>query len=320
MTMVQYGIHSKCNGCCKFCLIKDETVLSMDEIYGELERVKENIRFISTQGENWTNIYKDGVSLIGGELFFIEDDRYKQLLLEVIDVVIEEILNVSPDPCVRFSTVTNGCYDPEWLLYPVVDRIVDSVGSTWNVDVNFSYDLDYRFNSEKRRQRVIKTINDFHKRYDYIANIQMILTQKVIDRILYEGWRPKEFVSDLFPGNRLAFLYPHGIHRGNNFKGERELPGFFFTRDSFIKAMRILKKEDPFLFEAFLKSTRNSAIFKPTGLYFKGDTGWAEQKPIYSDGKEIVNKDCPRQHSNLYRCYSDSDKCMLCDLEAVSGR
>jgi hypothetical protein len=320
MTMVQYGIHSKCNGCCKFCLLKDETVLSMEEIYGELERVKENIKYISTLSENWTNFYKDGVSLIGGELFFIQDEKYKQLLLEVVDVVIDEVLKVSPDPNVRLSTVTNGCYDPNWLLYPVVDRVVDSVGSVSHIDVNFSYDLDYRFFSEERRLRVVETINDFHKRYDYSVNIQMILTQKVIDRILHEGWRPKKFADELFPGNNVVFLYPHGVQRGNDFKGERELPGFFFTRDSFIKAMRVLKNEDPFLFEAFLKSTRNSAIFKPTGLYFKGETGWAEQKPIYCGGKEVVNEDCPRRHSDLYKCYIDSDKCMLCDLEAISGR
>lgn len=319
MTMIQYGIHSKCNGCCKFCLIKDETVLSMDEIYGELQRVKENIKFISTQDENWTNKYKNGVSLLGGELYFIKDEKYKKLLLEVIDVVIEEVLKKSPYEHVFFSTVTNGCYDPEWLLYPVVDKIATSVGMN-HVDVNFSYDLDYRFNSEEKRQRVEKTINEFHQRYNYTTNIQMILTQNVIDRILNEGWRPKDFVAETFPGNRLAFLYPHGIHRGNDFQGERQLPGFFFTRDSFIKAMRVLKNEDPFLFEAFLKSTRNSAVYKPTGLYFKGESGWSEQKPVYSDGKEIINQDCPVKHSNLYRCYADCDKCMLCDLEAINGR
>ena len=148
----------------------------------------------------------------------------------------------------------------------------------------------------------------------------MILTQNVIDRILNEGWRPKKFVEENFPGNQLAFLYPHGIHRGNDFKGERLLPGFFFTRASFLKTMRVLQTEDPLLFEAFVKSTRNSAIYKPTGLYFKGDSGWAEQKPIYTDGKEVVNEDCPVGHSNLYHCYADSDKCMLCDLEAINGK
>lgn len=319
MTMVQYGIHSKCNGSCKFCLIEDKTVLTMEEIYTELERVKENIKFISTQEENWTNTYKDGVSLLGGELYFIQDEKYKQLLLEVIDVVVEEVLKKSPSPNVRYSTVTNGYYDPNWLLFPIVDKIVDGAGLN-HIDVNFSFDLDYRFHSDEQKRVVTQTINAFHERYSYCTGIQMILTQKVIDRILNEGWRPTEFVRENFPGNQLAFLYPHGIRRGNDFCGERMLDGFFFTRESFLKAMRVLKNEEPFVFESFVKSTRNSAVFKPTGLYFKGKTGWTEQAPIYTGGKEVVNKDCPLKHSNLYRCYLDSDKCMLCDLEAIYGR
>ena len=148
----------------------------------------------------------------------------------------------------------------------------------------------------------------------------MILTQKVIDRILNEGWRPSTFIEETLPGNRVAFLYPHGIHRGNDFAGERVLDGFFFTRSSFVKAMRILQHEEPFVFEGFVKSTRNSAVFKPTGLFFKGESGFVEQKPIYTDGKEVVNEDCPVGHSNLYHCYADSDKCMLCDLEAINAR
>ena len=319
MSMVQYGIHSKCNGSCEFCLIRDETILSMDEVYFELERVKENIRFIASQENSWTTTYSDGISLLGGELYFIKDEKYKQLFLEVIDVIIEEILKKSPNRNVKYSTVTNGFYDPNWMLFPVVDKIVDAVGKD-AIDINFSYDLDYRFHTEQQKQLVTNTINEFCERYDYCAGVQMILTQKMIDRILNEGWRPSTFLEQTTPRAQLAFLYPHNIHRGNDFKGERNLPGFFFTRSSFLKAMRILQTEEPIVFEAFVKSTRNSAVFKPTGLYFKGDTGWAEQTPIYTDGKEVVNKGCPVGHSNLYHCYADSDKCMLCDLEAINGK
>ena len=319
MSMIQYGIHSKCNGFCQFCLIKDETVLTMDEIYDELRRVKANISFIASQEKNWTNEYQHGISLLGGELYFIQDETYKKLFLEVIDAIIEEVLLKSPNKQVKFSTVTNGFYDPNWLLYPTIDKINDAVGVN-HVDVNFSFDLDYRFKDEKHKQLVIDNINDFHKRYDYSVCAQMILTQKIIDRILNEGWRPSKYTEETFPGNQISFLYPHNINRGNKFQGARNLDGFFFSRSSFIKAMRILKNEEPIVFESFVKSTRNSAVFKPTGLYYKGDSGWDEQEPIYTDGKEVVNKLCPVNHSILYNCYTDSDRCMLCDVEAISGK
>jgi len=35
------------------------------------------------------------------------------------------------------------------------------------------------------------------------------------------------------------------------------------------------------------------------------------QQPVLSDGKEEITE-CG--HSKLYRCYADSDECMLCDL------
>ena len=61
------------------------------------------------------------------------------------------------------------------------------------------------------------------------------------------------------------------------------------------------------------RSTHNSGIYKYTGLIDK-TCECIKQQPILSDGKEELTE-CG--HSILYRCYSDSDQCMLCDLEAI---
>ena len=286
----------------------------MEEIYAEIEKAKENIKYISTQEDNWTNKYSDGFSLLGGEIFFIQDEVYKQKILELIDVVIEEILKKSPNPNVRFSTVTNGFYDPEWLLFPVIDKISEAVGIQ-HVDVNFSYDLRYRFDNEEHRQRVVKTINAFHERYNYCAGIQMILTQDVINRILYDGWRPSTYAEKVFPGNRITFLYPHPIERGNGYKGAKELDGFNFTRKSFFECLAVLKEEEPVIYQSFVESTRNSAVFKYSMLFDKREKGTPDQLPRLTDGKEVLMDDCG--HSILYRCYSDSDRCMLCDINSM---
>ena len=55
-----------------------------------------------------------------------------------------------------------------------------------------------------------------------------------------------------------------------------------------------------------------SGIYKYTGMRDKGcDT---HQEPVLSDGKEELTE-CG--HSILYRCYSDSDECMLCDIKII---
>ena len=40
-----------------------------------------------------------------------------------------------------------------------------------------------------------------------------------------------------------------------------------------------------------------------------------EKLDLIHDGKEIINSVC--NHSTLYQCYADSDKCMLCDLNNI---
>lgn len=313
MAMVQLGLHSKCCNKCDFCTIEENHLDQIDDILVEIERAKENIKFINSCEENWSNKYSNGISILGGEIFFIKDERYKQAILELVDVIIEYILKPSKDPNCRFSTVTNGMYDPEWLLFPVVDKIVDAVGIQY-VDVNFSYDFKYRFHSKRSKRLCEKTINAFHKRYNYTCGVQMIVTQDVVDMYI-KGWRTTDTVNDLFPGNMITFLYPHPIHRGNNYAGVKNLDRFNFTRSSFLKFLSLLKKEEPKVFESFLHSTRNSAIFKYTMMHEKMDSGTIDQNPRLSDGKEIINDLC--NHSVLYQCYSDCDKCMLCDLEGL---
>ena len=311
MSMVQLGLHSLCCNRCDFCLIEENHLDQINDILIEIERAKENIKYIASCEDNWSNKYADGISLLGGEIFFVPDERYKQAILELVDVIIEYILKPSKNPKCRFSTVTNGIYDPEWLLFPVIDKIVDAVGLHF-VDVNFSYDFKYRFHSEETKQRCIDTINAFHNRYNYRCGIQMIITQDVVDMYL-NGWRTTDLIDSTFPGNMLTFLYPHPIHRGNNYAGTKNLERFNFTRESFLKFLTLLQQEEPRVFESFLHSTRNSAVFKYTMMHEKLAAGTIDQNPRLSDGKEIINPVC--NHSVLYQCYSDTDQCMLCDLE-----
>ena len=312
MAMCQCGIFSNCNGSCDFCLIENAKIASMETIYQQIETVSKNIDFINEQKDSWKTKFSDGISLLGGELYYITDEKYKTLFLKLIDKIIDVVLKPSTNPLVKFSTVTNGFYDPENLLFPTIDKIRDAVGLQ-HVDVNFSYDLKYRFKTREQEERVRKTINAFHDRYNYSLGIQMILTQNVIDKVLYEGWRPSRWIAENLPGNQVAFLYPHPIRRGNNFTGDKNLEGFNFTRSSFFQFLSIMRDEEPKIYEAFVSSCRNSAVYKYTMLYDKELD--EHQVPLLTNGKEILNEKCG--HSILYQCYSDTDSCMMCDLEAM---
>lgn len=297
--VLQFGVFPNCNGSCDFCLREERIPYNKEKQLWMIENIKKNITVI-----DWNDKFKFGISLLGGEIFYVTDKDVQNALLSLIDDIIEKILKVSP--VARFSTVTNGNYDPSF-LYQCIDKIVNAVGIQ-AVDVNFSYDLKYRFKNEESRLRVLKNINEFHKKYDYMVGVQMILTQYVIDLWKNGKFDVNDFIEQNIPGNMLCFLYPHKIHTG------LVLNDFQFNRKDFFKFVRYLKTRNDEIYLSFLQSTKNSAIFKYTGLKERGLLGPYEE-PKLSDGKEIINETCG--HSTLYQCYSDCNKCMLCDLQVL---
>ena len=297
--MLQYSVWANCCNACDFCLRKERIPYSKEKQLKRLDRIKKNLDYIDWQGQ-----FSSGISLLGGELYFIEDKDLQDSFLELIDLIIEKVLKASPNPDVRYSTVTNGLYNPEFLIR-VLDKIVKACG-TKAIDINFSYDLMHRYKSEEDRLRVIDNVNLIHNRYNYCIGIQMILTQNVIN-LWRNGIDIVQHIEDVMPGNQLCFLYPHPIHTG------KKLDDFFFNRSDLFAFLAWLKTNYYREYAAFMKSTLNSATYKWTGLK-DIDKESVVTQPKLTDGKEEITE-CG--HSVLYRCYADSDKCMLCDLIAL---
>lgn len=299
--MVQYGVWSDCCNNCEFCLRKNRKATSNKLKLKLIDQVIENIKIV-----DWKNQFTYGISLLGGELFYIKDQEVQDRFMVLVDEIIDRIL-IPGTKNTKFSTVTNGIYNPEF-LYRVIDRIVERVGIS-RVDVNFSYDLKYRYSSEVSRLKAFNNINNFHKRYNYCVGIQMILTQYLIDMWKSGEFDVNKFIDENFPGNRIAFLYPHPINT------KKKLNDFNFKRKDFLDFIQYLKSENYEAYLNFINSTKNSGTFKYTGLREKNKD--AHQIPILSDGKEEVSEECG--HSLLYRCYADSPKCVLCDLKLIDN-
>lgn len=307
MSMVQYSCWSNCNGSCDFCLRRERIPYDKNYMLCSLRAIRHNIDKVDWKGE-----YSDGISLLGGELYNITDTDVQDEFLRLVDDIIVKVLRVSPNKNVRYSTVTNGQYDPAF-LFRVLDKISDACG-TQAVDINFSYDLKYRYKTEDMRKLALENINKVHDRYDYRVGVQMILTQYVIDSVRNGTWSIDKFLKEDIPGNGLCFLYPHPIHTGI------KLDDFFFKREDLLNFVLYLRTYFPDIHASFLFSTQNSGIFKATGLIdkrFREDFSLADQQPRLSDGKEEINPVCG--HSTLYQCYSDSDACLLCDLQSMDA-
>ena len=157
-----------CNNC-EFCLRAEREPYSFLKQLRSIKSIRENMRYI-----DWENEFSYGVSLLGGELYYIKNPFVKSAFLDLIQDVIDLVLKKSKNPNCKYSSVTNGLYDPKF-LFQVIDMIKDQVGMD-KVDINFSYDLKHRYKNEKDRLLVLDNINRFHDRYDYGVGIQMIMT------------------------------------------------------------------------------------------------------------------------------------------------
>ena len=298
--MVQYSLWSNCCNNCKFCLIKDKDILNKQQQLQSIKDIKENINHI-----DWKDKFSDGISILGGEIYFIKDQEIQEAYLDLIDDIIEKILKVSKSPNCRYSTVTNGLYSPEF-LYKVIDKIANNV-SIKAIDMNFSYDLKYRFKNEKDASIVLKNIQDFHNKYNYKVGVQMILTQYVINMWKEGIFNVNDFIESNIKGNNLQFLYPHPIN-----PNLPPLYDFNFNRKDFLNFVADLKYTNYEVFKSFILSTMNSGTYKYNGYssfskHFKNVT---DQPKLVEERSELLN--C--KHSKLYQCYADSNKCMLCDL------
>lgn len=304
--MVQYGVWPNCCNACDFCLREERIPYPKDKQLYWLNQIIKNLDYV-----DFENKFSNGISLLGGELYYITDEDLQEKFLELIDAIIEKVLKKSPNPNCKYSTVTNGLYDPTF-LYKVIDKIKKAVGME-KVDLNFSYDLKYRFHSEDKRLLCLKNINAFHERYDYAVGVQMILTQYVINLWKDNKFDVNEFIETQIPGNKLAFLYPHPIKTG------MILDDFNFKRADLFDFLKYLKKANIEVYYSFLQSTKNSCSFKYTGLKSRDPDDEEDEcyeQPVLTDGKQILTN-CG--HSILYRCYSDCNKCLLCDLEALDN-
>lgn len=317
--MVQYSLWNNCNNKCKFCLVKDTTDFDETCMNYEVNRTIENIKYLdSLRLFEEEGTYSKGISTLGGEMFCFPNLKNK--LMELVEVI-GGVVTKSRDS--RWSFVTNGMYDPSEVLWPMIDKIKDITGTVNKVDINFSFDPigGFRYSNEERLNQALQTIRSTGDRYSYIVGTQMILTQKVIDFLISKNI--KEWYKDYFPSkySMLSLLYPHPIFRGNEYAGPMNLEGFNFTRSSLFRFLSKLDTEWPEIKINFISSVRNSAVFKHIGMLHKGtkfvgesliDVKETTQLPVLADGKELITE-CG--HSELYRCYIDSEKCMLCDLE-----
>ena len=87
MSMCQYGVWPNCCNACKFCLRKERIPISKEAMIQRIRNIRENLNVL-----DWKDKFKHGISLLGGELYYITDEDLQKEFLLLVDDIIEKVL------------------------------------------------------------------------------------------------------------------------------------------------------------------------------------------------------------------------------------
>ena len=96
--MVQYSVWANCCNQCDFCLRREREAYDLKKQFDSISFIRENIKYI-----DWKNTFSYGISLLGGELYYITDKELQNEFLKLIDDIIEIILKKSPNSECKYS-------------------------------------------------------------------------------------------------------------------------------------------------------------------------------------------------------------------------
>ena len=306
MKFLQFYLWWDCNNECSFCFAR---YLKRNKTNSE-QRVTYIQRALDIL-ESKKDEQLDVIGLIGGELF--ED----QISDPVVNAKFMELINKCIDRLE--SNTLNMVYIMTHLIYQdtkYLDQVLDifKKRNVLNkVMICTSFDPKGRFHTEER-----KTL--------WYSNIEKLLSQNVIVHV--EIVVSEYFLEALFNnevdlhyfkdrGIILDFLNPQGLYESDGIIADnKELTmehltrKWLPTRESFIKFLFFLKKFNPIQLERlFSLEIRSQELHIMSNNYIRmRDTETYNENVGFDD-----LMDCG--HSSKFAFYSNSDKCMICDIE-----
>lgn len=226
---IQYSLWNDCSVGCKFCYNKGQK---------DVNKI-ESLKFtLDKLNDEEINNY-DEIGFIGGEFFNRELSNPEVLSLFCnLFVKIKELNHFN-----KIYIATSLIYDMDRYLKPfliylkelhLIDKIL----------LCTSYDVAYRFYTKEREDLWKSNMLELHEELPELkTHVETIVTQQFIDDVLSHRFSIKKFCDTYH--TKIDFIAPEsGFYYNDKYDCQRDIPGFFPTKDSFIK----------FLYEVGLKS------------------------------------------------------------------
>lgn len=215
---IQFELWKDCSQGCPFCCNRGQIPINKTE---SCQYVMDILNTLEP------NTY-DYIGLIGGE-FFNGELQYN---MHQFFLIMRKIKELNPR---KIFITTNLLYDIGDYLIPVLKALDKVLHIRDKIVLCTSWDKEYRFHNQKQNELWTKNMLWLCNHYPEVElHVEMIMTQHLIDAVLEDRIDFKLF-QQIFRCS-LDFIEPSsGLYFTDKYACQKELPGFFPTRSSFIK-------------------------------------------------------------------------------------
>lgn len=291
--LLQYNFWLNCNQHCAFCYQG-----SNPRRFSEEEKTKSLKRFLyMLKDDDFMSSYSD-VAIIGGEIYdnkFTEENEkvYFECLSAIKDRIKRNKLH-------SFNINTNLLYEDLSMLTKTFDFFEDL---QYRLHVVTSYDIKYRFHTEKSKRLFLSNLAEIDMKYPKInKTVQSIVSSFFIDEVLAGRFNINKFEEKY----HCEYNLNNVIHSD---LVDRLGKNFFPKREEYIKFLFFLKKTNLRLLQRF-NVDKDDKDF----IYCDPETNKIRV------ANSMKQKRLACGHYETYLMYSDCDKCTLCDTRMVQGK
>jgi len=322
--IIQYEIWKECKNRCKFCFLSKDNIctprdVKMSGIQNAIDNIKNDIK----------NGRIDGAAIIGGDFWQgeITDNEMKDKFFELINLCFSLLQESKISEVWLSATLTIG---DQPLLYEVLDLYYNMINESEMINKRLwictSYDTIGRFHIPEMHENWKKHMKTIDEKYPKVLkNTSLIITNDLVKKTLSGEFSFRKFEEEY--GTKIYMKTPsHYLENWEEGKKEfndKIVGDFFPERNLTIKFLQKVNEEDPEALNKIMNNNLRAEILVGHGNSGDFDVMIRDQKDIHKnicslpdDGvdKAMIQK-CG--HEKQYRCYIDSDKCFMCDLQKI---
>lgn len=285
--ITEYLAWNDCNNNCKFCWQRLKAKSNTEQRLDAMRLIKEDMCSLDIPYE------ENQILFVGGELFFEQDNDTKEALYDLFKCLFDLMYN---EKVSRSYLNTNLLYNPEYLLFPVLDMAL-ARNLLHRLNFTTSGDETDRFigiKGEEKRNLFYENLRRLRSLYPEMnIMVNLILTKQFCNDVLNGKFDINEYekkygiIMNVIPYIKL--------------KNDERTP----SREEVFSTLMKLNSQQP----GYLKRACDNHISHPI------------RKLLHYENGKLINVSCDLNtcgHAvNFTRCYNNSENCFACDIKRL---